>query len=349
LKHLVLLGCGHAHIQVLRDFAAQALPAARVTLVSPHAQHLVSGMLSGIVAGHYTPDDCSIALAPLAEAAKAAFVPSAAVAVDAAARSVSLANGETLHYDTLSLDIGAAPDRDTVPGAREHALFTRPTQQFTQLWHGLVELAQTRSLSVVVLGADASAVELAFSLQHRLRERARVSLVTGGMPPLPDSRTGMRERALQTLKRRGITVFPQRCVEITERHVVLASGARLGCDAPLAALPGIAPDWLRSSGIALDEQGFVATGATLQSLSHAAVFVAGDAELLALNLRRYVAGGELQTARRRSSSLELLSCGDRSAIASWGRWSAQGRWVGWWKERAERRFVRGISHGVGTR
>ncbi|HJV95710.1 MAG TPA: FAD-dependent oxidoreductase, partial [Albitalea sp.] len=311
-----------------------------------HPQHLVSGMVSGIVSGHYAPDDCSIPIAPLAEAAKAAFVPSAAVAVDAAARSVSLANGETLHYDALSLDIGAAPDRDAVPGAREHALFTRPTQQFTQLWQGLIELAQTRSLSVVVLGAGASAVELAFSLQHRLRERARVSLVTGGAPPLPDSGAGLRERALRTLKARGVTLFTQRCTEITERHVVLASGARLICDAPLAALPGIAPDWLGRSGLALDEHGFVAAGATLQSLSHAAVFVAGDAALLALNLRRYIAGGELQTARRRSTSLELLSCGDRTAIVSWRGWSAQGRCVGWWKERAERRFVRGVSRGV---
>jgi NADH dehydrogenase FAD-containing subunit len=40
-----------------------------------------------------------------------------------------------------------------------------------------------------------------------------------------------------------------------------------------------------------------------------------------------------------ANTLNLLSCGDKSAIASWGRWSAQGRWVWWWKDRIDRRFM----------
>jgi len=35
----------------------------------------------------------------------------------------------------------------------------------------------------------------------------------------------------------------------------------------------------------------------------------------------------------------LLSCGARRAIASWGNWSAQGRWVWAWKDWSDRRFV----------
>ncbi len=367
MKHLVLLGAGHAHIQVLRDIAALALPAARITLVSPHPRLVYSGMVPGVVAGHYTVDECAIALAPLASAAKARFLQTTAIAIDAGARSVSLANGETLHYDALSLDIGATMDRDAIPGAREHALFMRPMEQFTRLWSGLLELAETRSLSVVVLGAGAAGVELAFALQHRLRDRARVSLVTGGTPPLPSYPAGMRQRALHALKRRGITVFEHACIEVTARHVVLANGARLACDAPVAALSSTAPAWLRDSGVALDEQGFIATGATLQSLSHPELFAAGDVASrgdaprprsgvyavragppLAMNLRRFIAGGELQTYRPQTRSLNLLSCGDRCAIASWGTWSAQGRWVWWWKDHIDRAFVQSFNRAGGT-
>jgi len=39
-------------------------------------------------------------------------------------------------------------------------------------------------------------------------------------------------------------------------------------------------------------------------------------------------------------TVRLLSCGDRSAIASWGNLSAQGRWVGWLKDRRDRAFVK---------
>jgi NADH dehydrogenase FAD-containing subunit len=60
---------------------------------------------------------------------------------------------------------------------------------------------------------------------------------------------------------------------------------------------------------------------------------------LALNLRRFLAGGALQPYRPQPRALNLLSCGARYAIAAWGPWSAEGRWVWWWKDRIDRGFV----------
>jgi NADH dehydrogenase FAD-containing subunit len=119
-----------------------------------------------------------------------------------------------------------------------------------------------------------------------------------------------------------------------------------------------APAWLQGSGLALDERGFVATGPTLQSTSHTDVLAAGDVATrmdashpksgvyavragpaLALNLRRALAGGELMPHRPQPRTLNLLSCGDRRAIASWGLWSAEGRWVWRWKDRIDRAFI----------
>jgi len=125
------------------------------------------------------------------------------------------------------------------------------------------------------------------------------------------------------------------------------------------ALGAFAPPWLRDTGLALDERGFVATGPTLQSSSHPEVFAAGDVSTrthephpksgvyavragapLALNLRRFLAGGPLEPWRPQSRALNLLACGERYAIASWGGWSAEGAWVWRWKDRIDRDFVR---------
>ena len=89
MKHVVLLGAGHAHVQVLQGLAREPMPAARVTLVSPFAQLVYSGMVPGVVAGHYTADECTIAVAPLAARAGAGFVQQAAVQIDAAARTLT--------------------------------------------------------------------------------------------------------------------------------------------------------------------------------------------------------------------------------------------------------------------
>jgi pyridine nucleotide-disulfide oxidoreductase family protein len=359
LKHLVLAGGGHAHIHVLQDLARLALPGARVTLVSPFPHLVYSAMLPGVVAGHYLLDDCLIALTRLAASAKVELVQAQVVGLDAAARRVTLSSGEVLGYDVLSLDTGPVMDRDAIPGAREHALFVRPMEHFVQLWSSLNELAKTRSLSIVVVGGGAAGVELAMALQFRLGDQARVSLLTGGPPLLEAYSSEVRERAANALKRLAITVLHDCCAQVDATHVKLGSGARLQCDAPLMAIGSSAPPWLRGSALALDAAGFVATNPTLQSTSHPEVFAAGDVASrvdaprpksgvyavragppLALNLRRFVGGGALEAYVPQPRSLNLLACGARYAIASRGDWSAEGRWVWWWKNWIDRRFVK---------
>ncbi|CAG1016858.1 partial NADP-reducing hydrogenase subunit HndC, partial [Burkholderiaceae bacterium] len=228
---------------------------------------------------------------------------------------------------------------------------------------GIVEIEFGMSLGDAIFklgGGGAGGVELAMALQHRLAGRGRVSLVTGGPPPLASYKPTVQARARRALKRCGVTLFEDSCEEIADGHVVLGRhGGRLACDAPVVAIGNTAPPWLRESGLALDEQGFIATGPTLQSSSHPEVFAAGDVATrldaprprsgvfavragppLALNLRRFVAGGELQPYRPQRRSLNLLSCGGRHAIASWGGWSAEGGWVWWWKDRIDRAFIR---------
>lgn len=362
MKHLVLLGGGHAHLHVLKALGAQAMAGARVTLVSPFSRQMYSGMVPGWVSGHYGVDDISVALGPLAAAAKVEFLETSATTVNADAKTVTLLNGQTLAFDVLSLDTGPVMDRDLIRGAREHALFVRPIEHFARLSAGLVDLALTRALDVVVVGGGAAGVELVMALQHRLCKvvatGARLSLVTGGSAPMASHPLRVQARVKQALKRRHITVLEDICLEVRAGSLWLGSGARLACDAPVLALGSSAPRWLANSGLALDEAGFVATGATLQSTSHPDVFAAGDVASrvdvarprsgvyavragppLEANLRLRLGGGALLPYLPQPRSLNLLACGDRSAIASWGEWSLQGAWVWRWKDKIDREFV----------
>ena len=359
MKRLLLIGGGPAHVQMLHALARKSWPAVEITLVSPFARHLHPDMVPGLVAGHYVEDACAVPLVPLARAAGVNFIQASAAAVDAAHRTVTLADGQCLHYEALSLDTGPVIDRDLIPGARRHALFVRPIEHFARLWDSVLALADTRPLGVVVIGGDAVGVELSLAIQHRLTGRARVSLVTGGGAPLTGHAPGAQARALAALRRHKISVVQDSCAEITSSHVVLGGGARLLCDAPVVASGYGSPGWLGTSGLALDEQGFVRAGPGFQSLSHPDVFAAADlaspaeaspgpngvlavraGQSLARNLRRWLDGSPPLPYRPPSHAWHLVSCGEPWAIAAWGNWSFEGRWVWWWKDRSDRGFVR---------
>ena len=363
MKRLVLLGGGHAHLHVLQALAREPLAGAQALLITPHAHLTYSGMVPGVVAGHYTPEQARIALAPLCQAAGVQWIAVQASDLDAQARVVTLSDGRVAEYDVLSLDVGGVQDRDATPGAREHALFVRPIETLVGLVQRLREQAAQRALDLVVVGAGAAGFELSLALAWGLARvgdgASRVALVTGGPEPLAGYPAAVVAHGLKALARHKVTLFREACVAVEAGALVLASGARLACDVPVMATGVGAPAWLRDSGLALDERGFVRTGPTLQSSSHPEVFAAGDVAMrddaphprsgvyavragppLALNLRRFIGAGELQPYTPQQRTLNLLSCGERRAILAWGDWSAEGRWAWWWKDHIDRGFIR---------
>jgi len=362
MKRVLLGGGGHAHVHVLTAAMRMPMAGATLTLVTPFARQMYSGMLPGWVAGHYGIDDCAIPLPGLAAAAGVELIEGRITGLDAARRQATLADGRVIDYDLLSLDTGPVMDRDAIPGAREHALSLRPVEHFVPLFERLLARAAEQPLGVVVVGGGAGGYEMALGLAWRLvavSANSRVSLVTGADGPLAGFAPGVRRHALAALKARRVTVLPQACVAIGADDVRLDSGTRVACDAPLLAIGTSAPTWLQGSGLALDERGFIATGPTLQSVSHPEVFAAGDVATrmdaphpksgvhavragppLARNLRLAIAGAALLPYTPQQRTLFLLSSGPRRAIASWGNWSAEGRWVWRWKDHIDRGFIR---------
>jgi pyridine nucleotide-disulfide oxidoreductase family protein len=358
MKRLLLLGGGHAHVHVLHDLAKRNLAGAEVVLVSPFDDSIYSGMVPGWVAGHYALDECRIAVAALALAGGVRFARAAAVALDAAAREVTLSDGRALAYDVLSIDTGSVLPRDVIPGARVHALPVRPMEGFVA--HLSEVLLASELHDIAIIGSGAAGVELAMALQHRLGgdDHVRVSLVCGTPEPLAGFAAGTVHKAMRALKKRHVTLLPDTCTQILSDHVLLAHGTRLACDVAVLALGPHAPAWLRGSGLSLDASGFVSIGATLQSVSHPEVFAAGDVASrgdaphpksgvhavragppLARNLRRHMAGQPLRNHQPPKRTLNLLSCGGKTAIATWGRWSVKGDWVWRWKDHIDRAFV----------
>lgn len=360
-QQLVLLGAGHAHLQVLAQLAAQPLPGTMVTLVSPSQRLVYCDMVPGFVAGHYPIESCVIPLKPLIQRSGIRWTERGVVSLDAQKQLIQLDDGTTLPFDWLSVNTDLVQDRGRIerdmPGAREHGLFIRPMEAFSALWPRVVEMGEARALRIAVIGAGTAGIELALAARHRLPNSA-VTLVCGKEPPGAVYSAKTQQRLLAVLKKHKVTVLQDVAVSVKAGSVQLGCGADLACDVPVLAMGAQAPQWSAGSGLALDGEGFLAVDMYQRSTSHSRVFAAGDVSTrmdrplarsgnyavragaaLAHNLSAAVAGSALRPHQPPAATLNLLSCGGHYAVATWGSFSAQGWWVWLLKNWIDRRFV----------
>jgi selenide,water dikinase len=371
LKDIVLVGGGHAHVQVLRAFAMRPMAGVRLTLLAKPSHAPYSGMLPGYLAGHHDFDAVHIDLRQLAQRCGARFVGDEAVGLDRAAQTVQCAQYPDLRYDLLSLNVGSAPDLDAVPGARTHAIPVKPIATFDAAWsHLLHTLVQARAPGVVtVVGGGAGGVELVLSMAYRLRREReqhghnphdlRFALVTDSASVLPTHNARVRGYMARLLTQHNITVHTGAAVaEVQTEHLRLASGEVLPSAHTLWATQAKGAAWLADTGLELDAQGFIRVRPTLQTLSDDRVFACGDVASLgqpplakagvfavrmggplARNLQRVLRGQAPRTYRPQRRWLALLGTGPKHAVASRGWWFTHGAWVWRWKVWLDRRFM----------
>ena len=358
-KHLLLAGGGHAQVEVLRRLAQRPLPGWRVTLVTRERHSPYSGMLPGVAAGLYRPEQALIDIGALAARAGAEVAHDSVTGLDPAARLLRRAGGAPIGFDLLSLNTGATPDLARVPGAAAHAVPLKPIDALLPRLAAL-EAEARAGQSIAVVGGGAAGTEMALALAARLGPRGvRLALVAGGSGLLPGLPAGLARRARAALAAAGVTLAEGEDVaEVTEAGLLFRDRPALSADTVLWATGAAPAPWLADSGLARDGRGFVLVGPTLQSVTHPAIFAAGDVAsllpaalpkagvfavrqgpVLAHNLRAAAEGRPLRPYAPQRAFLMLLATGDGRAIGTRNGWVFGGRWAWWWKDRIDRRFM----------
>ena len=246
-QDLVLVGGGHSHVLVLRMLAMKPLAGLRITLVSPASHTPYSGMLPGLIAGHYTFEQTHIDLARLGQWAGVRFIAAAVTAVDPDHQTLALGGRPSIAYDLLSLDIGSQPELDSVPGARLYAVPVKPVSSLWQRWQALYgrirALDAAEQIRVSIVGGGAGSVEVAMAMSHRLQgQSVTIDLWCGAAEILQGYKASARRSVMAALQRHGIAVhLDARVSQVEDASLVLADGERANCSGVPARLP--LPGW----------------------------------------------------------------------------------------------------------
>jgi selenide,water dikinase len=375
LRDLVFVGGGHSHVGVLRRFAMKPEPGVRITVICTDIDTPYSGMLPGYISGHYSFDDVHIDLGRLCAFAGARFYHNAVVGIDRERKLVLCRDRPPVPYDLLSINIGSTPQVQQVEGAQALAVPVKPIAQFNQRWLALLDKAlhwpvQRGPMTVAVVGGGAGGVELVLSMQYRLRrelkalgrnpEAMRFVLLTSSDTVLPTHNPGVRARFARVLRERHVEVHTRSAVvKVSPGCLHTQDGRTFDADETLWVTQAGGPAWLQTTGLTLNERGFIRVNEQLQTLTDPAVFAAGDiadftdrplekagvfavrmGKPLAENLRRSLRGEPLKAYRPQRDWLSLISTGDQHAVASRGALGFAGDWVWRWKDHIDRSFMR---------
>lgn len=356
LRDIVLLGGGHAHVQVLKAFGMTPQPGLRLSIVAREAQSPYSGMLPGHVAGWYPAEEMHIDLVRLAAFAGARFVAAEATGLDLAAGRVEFAGRPPMRFDVLSINTGGTPGG--LP-ASSFVTPVKPIGRFLPAWRRL--LADGPPAHLTIVGGGPGGVELALAIAHR-HPQVHCTLVEAGPTLLSGLPRGMRRRLRAALLGRGVEVLEAfRVTRAEAGRVAAEDGREFATDHVLSATGVEAPAWPAQAGLAVDAAGFVEVDARLRSTSHANVFAVGDVAgmggsgatplpksgvyavrqgpVLAANLRAVATGHALRRYRPQKRTLAIVGLGDGRAVAGRGAWHAGGAWAWRWKQWLDRRFM----------
>lgn len=368
VSDVLLVGGGHSHVILIRMWAMQPIPGVRLTLVSEKVNTPYSGMLPGLIAGHYTQDAVHIDLARLCSWANVRFIEQRVTAIDLESKTVAFSSARPeLGFDVLSLDTGSTPEL-SIPGSEKFSVPVKPVHGFYSRWQQLLSrldehkasYQDAKALNVGVVGSGAGGFELITAMRHALSsDIASCHWFIRGPRALKGRPEKVSAMALQAAKDAGVVVHTEfDVIDVQTDSVHARDGRTVALDEIVWCAAAKAPAWPKQAGLEVDQRGFVLTNAFLQSMNHEFVFATGDigtqeatpsdkagvfavrqAPFLFQNIRRYLLNKPLKAYTPQTDFLSLMATGKKSAIGSRGKLSVQGAWVWRLKNGIDQKFM----------
>jgi pyridine nucleotide-disulfide oxidoreductase family protein len=341
-KRLLLVGGGHAHVFLIKQFFLKNIPELEVILVTACQYQYYSGMASGYVEGVYKEEDMSFDLKKMCNRSSVKYIEGRVIGIDAENKCVKLENNETVFFDVISLDTGSEMAGKNVEGVVEYAYCVKPLQNLFKLRENFIEQIFEGS-QVVISGAGAAGIEIAFALKglaDKMEKNVKITLLHRGNLILKGYNENIREKTLSKLRKDKIEVLSHhKILKVLENNISMESGRQINYDFLVWGAGPVSNPMYKASGITVDKLGYMLVNRYLQSVDYPFIFGAGDcisffdfqyvkkvgvyaireAPYLFNNILKFIKDETLQEYIPQTDYLAIISAGNKKGIMQYKR------------------------------
>ncbi len=364
-KKILLLGGGHANIQVLHELSKVDSRFFELTLISEFSKTPYSAMIPSYMAGVFQPEQFHFDLKKICSRFNYNFVEDRVTHIVGNLNQVKTATGKVFEYDVCSANLGIVPKRiETDCHDDNNTLYVKPISKFTSRWECLKNqfIKNKENLDLSIVGGGAAAFEIAIACRMLFpKPDASIRIITGQKGLLAEYNYRARDFAKQALLTHEIELFEgRRIFSITDKKLIFEDETFLSRDICIMATHAEAPNLFAASGVPTNQQGFVRVNDSLlvdgfknlfaagdccdfqsKSLPKAGVFAVREGPIVSQNIKNLLMDRkELIKFEPQNNFLTILVSGKKQAIASYGKWAYHGQLAWWLKYFIDLRFMR---------
>ena len=368
MKKIVLIGGGHTHLETIQRLGERSFAHDyKLILISSEVHTPYSGMVPGLISGHYKSNECHIDLQKLCGKYDYEFVQQTVLKISSNEQTIHTESG-TYQYDLASINTGSTPNSKTIAGLEDYAIPIKPIKGLVNNIQNLLDrigrAPKNSTHRISVVGGGAASIEVLLALQYQATTRGytnlQLCLITAATDILETHALPVKRKFHRILHQRGITTYYNApVIEVNKDYLKTGSKKIIPSDFVIWATGASPSHWPKLSGLPTTEDGYIKTDNFLQVKDINNLFATGDiasiegltypksgvyavkqARILEANIRSKLSGAPLQSYTPQKSSLALISTGDKNAVASKHILCASGRWIWKWKDHVDRKFVK---------
>ena len=285
-KQLVLVGGGHANVQVLKKLSMNRIKGLHIILINDQYEAIYSGMTPGYIHKDFSKEEISIDLQRLCFNAGATFIKDKVVKIETNNQKLELQKLHSINYDLLSINTGSISNTKKINIKNSSkCFFVKPISSLVKRLGQIDQIIKNTKCRIAIIGGGVASYELAFSLIRRYKDPLDITIFGKKILKEINLNQKTKNKLRAIAKKLGIKEFSGEVVSVSETCLTLKNGEKIDCNFFLLSTGANIEQWLLESNLNKDQSGFITVDKNLLSTNQKNIFVTGDACSIKNNIR----------------------------------------------------------------